>query len=167
MLSYWPALQFFLHPHNNRMYRDILNCKIQHKNAPEDGLLKSETCTEWAKPARRFRTINFQIYVYVYILYKTDRSEWRVSVCPRRVSVYRFSPAWQVRRSWWTDCRMFGSLYIRYHRHLMRIRQNTALWRSVTTFSNWSSTIFNLKPFSQGFTNPKRQVVVTIDFFFK
>ena len=25
-------------------YRDIRNCKIQHKNAPEDGLLKSETC---------------------------------------------------------------------------------------------------------------------------
>ena len=39
-------LQFFLHPHNNRTYRDIRNCNIQHKNAPEDGLLKSETC--WA-----------------------------------------------------------------------------------------------------------------------
>ena len=25
-------------------YRDIPNCNIQHKNAPEDGLLKSETC---------------------------------------------------------------------------------------------------------------------------
>ena len=33
-------LQFFLH----RTYRDIPNCNIQHKNAPEDGLLKSETC---------------------------------------------------------------------------------------------------------------------------
>ena len=30
------ALQFFLHPHNNRTYRDIPNCNIQHKNAPED-----------------------------------------------------------------------------------------------------------------------------------
>ena len=30
--------------HNNRTYRDIPNCNIQHKNAPEDGLLKSETC---------------------------------------------------------------------------------------------------------------------------
>ena len=29
---------------NNRTYRDIPNCNIQHKNAPEDGLLKSETC---------------------------------------------------------------------------------------------------------------------------
>ena len=29
---------------NNRTYRDISNCNIQHKNAPEDGLLKSETC---------------------------------------------------------------------------------------------------------------------------
>ena len=37
-------LQFFLHPHNNRTYRDIPNCNIQHKNAPEDGLLKFETC---------------------------------------------------------------------------------------------------------------------------
>ena len=26
-----------------RTYRDIPNCSIQHKNAPEDGL-KSETC---------------------------------------------------------------------------------------------------------------------------
>ena len=26
-------------------YRDIPNCNIQHKNAPEDGLLKSETCS--------------------------------------------------------------------------------------------------------------------------
>ena len=25
-------------------YRDIPNCNIQHKNALEDGLLKSETC---------------------------------------------------------------------------------------------------------------------------
>ena len=25
-------------------YRDIPNCNIQHKNAPEDGLLKSEKC---------------------------------------------------------------------------------------------------------------------------
>ena len=25
-------------------YRDIPNCNIQHKNAPEDGLLKPETC---------------------------------------------------------------------------------------------------------------------------
>ena len=25
-------------------YRNIPNCNIQHKNAPEDGLLKSETC---------------------------------------------------------------------------------------------------------------------------
>ena len=24
--------------------QDIPNCNIQHKNAPEDGLLKSETC---------------------------------------------------------------------------------------------------------------------------
>ena len=24
--------------------RDIPNCNIQHTNAPEDGLLKSETC---------------------------------------------------------------------------------------------------------------------------
>ena len=31
-------LQFLLHP------QDIPNCNIQHKNAPEDGLLKSETC---------------------------------------------------------------------------------------------------------------------------
>ena len=38
------AEQFFLHPHNNRTYRDIPSCNIQHKNAPEDGLLKSETC---------------------------------------------------------------------------------------------------------------------------
>ena len=38
------SLQFFLHPHNNRTYRDIPNCNIQHKKAPEDGLLKSETC---------------------------------------------------------------------------------------------------------------------------
>ena len=30
-------LQFFLHPHNKGPI-------IQHKNAPEDGLLKSETC---------------------------------------------------------------------------------------------------------------------------
>ena len=28
-------LQFFLHPHNNRTYRDIPNCNIQHKNATE------------------------------------------------------------------------------------------------------------------------------------
>ena len=27
-------------------YRDIANCNIQHKNAPEDGLLKSETCRD-------------------------------------------------------------------------------------------------------------------------
>ena len=33
-----------LHHHNNRTYRDIPNCNIQHKNAPEDGLLKSEIC---------------------------------------------------------------------------------------------------------------------------
>ena len=26
------------------LYRDIPNCNIQHKNAPEDGLLKSEIC---------------------------------------------------------------------------------------------------------------------------
>ena len=38
------ALQFFLHPHTNRTYRDIPNCNIQRKNAPEDGLLKSEIC---------------------------------------------------------------------------------------------------------------------------
>ena len=38
------GLQFFLHPHDNRTYRDIPNCNIQHKNAPEDGLLKPETC---------------------------------------------------------------------------------------------------------------------------
>ena len=38
------AGQLFLHPHNNRTYRDIPNCNIQHKNALEDGLLKSETC---------------------------------------------------------------------------------------------------------------------------
>ena len=25
-------------------YRDIPACNIQHKNVPEDGLLKSETC---------------------------------------------------------------------------------------------------------------------------
>ena len=25
-------------------YRDIPNCNIQHKDAPEDGLLKSATC---------------------------------------------------------------------------------------------------------------------------
>ena len=25
-------------------YRDIPNCNIHHKNAPEDGPLKSETC---------------------------------------------------------------------------------------------------------------------------
>ena len=25
-------------------YQDIPNCNTQHKNAPEDGLLKSETC---------------------------------------------------------------------------------------------------------------------------
>ena len=25
-------------------YRDIPHCNIRHKNAPEDGLLKSETC---------------------------------------------------------------------------------------------------------------------------
>ena len=31
-------LQFFLHPHKEPNYT------IQHKNAPEDGLLKSETC---------------------------------------------------------------------------------------------------------------------------
>ena len=37
-------LQFFLHPHNKRTYRDIPNCNIQHKNAPEAGLLKTETC---------------------------------------------------------------------------------------------------------------------------
>ena len=37
-------LQFFRHPHNNRTYRDIPNCNIQHKNAPEDGLLTFETC---------------------------------------------------------------------------------------------------------------------------
>ena len=37
-------LQFFLHPHNNRTYRDIPNCNVQHKNAPEDGLLNSVTC---------------------------------------------------------------------------------------------------------------------------
>ena len=37
-------LQFFLHPHNNRTYRDIPNRNIQHKNAPEDGQLKSDTC---------------------------------------------------------------------------------------------------------------------------
>ena len=35
---------FFLHPHNNRTYRNIPNCNIQHKDAPKDGLLKSETC---------------------------------------------------------------------------------------------------------------------------
>ena len=38
------AEQFFLHPHNNRTYRDVPNCNIQHKNALENGLLKSETC---------------------------------------------------------------------------------------------------------------------------
>ena len=27
-----------------RTYRDIPKCNIQHMNAPEDGLLKSETC---------------------------------------------------------------------------------------------------------------------------
>ena len=37
-------LQFFFYPHNNRTYRDIPNRNIQHKKAPEDGLLKSETC---------------------------------------------------------------------------------------------------------------------------
>ena len=35
---------FLLHSHNNRTYRDIPNCNIQHKNAPEDELLRSETC---------------------------------------------------------------------------------------------------------------------------
>ena len=25
------------YPHNNRTYRDVPNCNIQHKNAPEDG----------------------------------------------------------------------------------------------------------------------------------
>ena len=30
--------------HNNRTYRDVPNWNIQRKNAPEDGLLKSETC---------------------------------------------------------------------------------------------------------------------------
>ena len=29
---------------NNRTYPDIPNCNIQHKNTPEDGLLKSERC---------------------------------------------------------------------------------------------------------------------------
>ena len=38
------ADQFFLRPRNNRTYLDIPNFNIQHKNAPEDGLLKSETC---------------------------------------------------------------------------------------------------------------------------
>ena len=27
-----------------RTYQDIPNCNIAHKNAPEDGQLKSETC---------------------------------------------------------------------------------------------------------------------------
>ena len=30
--------------HNSRTYRDIPNCNIQHKDAPRNGLLKSETC---------------------------------------------------------------------------------------------------------------------------
>ena len=38
------AAQFFLHPYNDRTYLDIPNCNVQHKNAPEDGLQKSETC---------------------------------------------------------------------------------------------------------------------------
>ena len=33
-----------VHSHDNTTYRDIPNCNIQHKNAPEDGLLKSKTC---------------------------------------------------------------------------------------------------------------------------
>ena len=36
-------LQFFLHAHNGS-YRDIPNCNIQHKNVPEDLLLKPEIC---------------------------------------------------------------------------------------------------------------------------
>ena len=32
-----------LSTHNNRTYRDVPNCNIQHKNGPEDGPLKSKT----------------------------------------------------------------------------------------------------------------------------
>ena len=38
------AMRMKEEPHNSRTYRDISNCNIQHKNAPEDELLKSETC---------------------------------------------------------------------------------------------------------------------------
>ena len=39
-----PAINVVNPEINNRTYRDIPNCNIQHKNAPEGGLLKSETC---------------------------------------------------------------------------------------------------------------------------
>ena len=37
-------LQFFIHLHNNRTYRDVPNRNMKYKSTLEDGLLKSETC---------------------------------------------------------------------------------------------------------------------------
>ena len=43
-MSVKEELRFFLNTHKNVTYQAIRNCNIKHKNAPEDGVLKSETC---------------------------------------------------------------------------------------------------------------------------
>ena len=43
-VSIRPVFMRLKEPHNSRTYRDIPNCNVQYKNAPEDGRLKSETC---------------------------------------------------------------------------------------------------------------------------
>ena len=102
-------LQFFLHPHNNRTYQDIPNSNIHHKNAPEDGLLKSETC--WATECYNvMNKINHQIlcilldyihiakwytahtisdfFIFIINCEQNERPAWKTMIIEKRFQGY-------------------------------------------------------------------------------